>query len=245
MKSLIIFFLLISTSAFAQYNNQLMFVNGVQIKEDGEILYNKKIWDQKTKKKQNIILIENDKKIQTNSWDEGPVKILRKKNKIELKYKNINSKELEIEYVFQGAREENADFTSLTKFEGKKVINFTQCVGKKCLTLTPVFCQKLKENMGQDSNAAIEKAKQCMSFSRAMGNFDLQSPIIQDLHQVHIENLSSIDVRLNDYFEYKSNLSNNNEFELEKVIKLGDANQEYFNLLIQVLNSCEKNFFIL
>lgn len=222
-----------------------MFVNGVQIKEDGDILFNKKIWDQKTKKKQNIILIENDKKIQTNSWDEGPVKIPKHKNKIEIKYKDINSKELEIEYVFQGAREEKGDYTSLTKFDGKKITNFTQCVGQKCLTLTQKFCQKLKENMGQDSNAAIDKVKQCMSFSRAMGNFDLQSPLIQDLHQVHIENLTTIDGKLNDYFEFKSNLSNNNEFELEKVIKLGDANQEFFNLLIQVLNSCEKNFVIL
>lgn len=245
MKILLFVLLFIPQVLFAQYssaNNQLEFVSGLQIKEDGEVLYNKRKWSKRSKKKQDLVVLSNDKKIQTNSWDEGPVKIARRKNKIEIKYKDLKAKELEIEHVFQAAREEKNDVTSLTNYQDKKVINFTQCVGKKCLTLTEKFCTELNTNIGTDKKDAVAKAKQCLSFSNSMGNFNPDGPLIKDLKQLHIANLNAIDGRLHKFFSYQSNLKNNSMFELETVIKQGKDNADYFSLLIEVLNACEKNF---
>jgi hypothetical protein len=245
MKIILLILCLAPISALAQYssgNNQLQYVSGVQVKEDGEVIYNKKKWNLRRKKKENIVVVFNDEKILTNDWNEGSIKIPKKKNKIEIKYKDLKAKDLEIEYVFQGAREEKNDVTSLTNFKDQKVINFTQCVGKKCLTLTEGFCAELSKNIGVDKADALAKANQCMSFSGAMGNFNPSNPLISDLKKVHFDNLGSIDNRLSDYFEYESKLNESNEFELATVIQQGKENQEYFKLLIKVLTSCEKNF---
>lgn len=245
MKIFILFVMLAPHTLFGQYsgaNNQLEFVNGLQIKDNGEVLYNSKKWSKRSKKKQDLIILFNDKKIQTNTWDEGLVKVARRKNKIEIKYKDLKAKELEIEHVFQAAREEKNDVTSLTNYSDKKIINFTQCVGKKCLTLNEKFCQELNTNIGTDKKDAVAKAKQCLSFSKGMGNFNPDGPLIKDLKQLHSDNLTAIDGRLNKFFSYQSNLKANSQFELETVIKQGQDNADYFTLLIEVLNACDKNF---
>jgi hypothetical protein len=246
MIKIIVLVFFISFSAFAQYmegNNQLKFTSGMQIKEDGEVLINKKKWSIKKKKKENTVTITNDRKYETNTWEEGPINIKRHKNAVEVKYKDIKAKDLEIEYVFQGAREEKNDIASLTKFADQKISNFTTCAGKKCLSLTKDFCEKLSTNIGsQTKTDALAKAKQCLSFSNAMASFKGNNLIVQDLKKVHEENLRTIDTKLASYFHEHSKLSSDHEFELERMIQLGDKNQDYFELLIQVINSCEKNF---
>jgi hypothetical protein len=237
--------LLVPHTLFAQYsssNNQLEYVSGLQIKEDGEVIYNKKKWSKRSRKKQDLVIMFNSKKIQTNTWDEGPVKIAKRKNKVEVKYKDLKAKELEIEYVFQAAKEEKNDVTSLTNYQDKKVTNFTQCVGKKCLTLTEKFCAELNANIGTDKKDAAEKAKQCLSFSKGMGNFNPEGALIKDLKKLHTDNLTAIDGKLDKFFDYESNLKSNTEFELITMIGQGKDNENYFNLLIEVLNACEKNF---
>lgn len=245
MNKLFFILLMLPISAFAQYssgNNQLEYVSGLQIKEDGDVLYNKKKWSKRSKRKQDLVILFNDKKIQTNTWDEGPVKIAKRKNKVEIKYKDIKAKDLEIEYVFQAAREEKNDITSLTNYQDKKVINFTQCVGKKCLTLTVKFCGELNTNIGTDNKDAMAKAKQCLSFSKGMSSFNPEGALIQDLKKLHTDNLTAIDGKLDKFFEYKTDLKSNTEFELASMINLGKENENYFNLMIEVLNACEKNF---
>jgi len=245
MNKLLFILILFSGNLLAQYsnsNNQLQYVSGLQIKDNGEVLYNKKKWNKRIERKQNRVLIINDEKTQTNNYNEGPIKIPKHKNKVEVKYKNIKADELEVEYVFQGVREEKNDVTSLTNYQDKKIINFTQCVGKKCLTLTENFCAELNKNIGMDQKAAVEAAKQCLSFSKGMASFNPEDPTIKDLKKIHNNNLSAIDGRLTEFFDYKSNLGTSTEFELEKMISLGQENQDYFNLLISVLNTCDKNF---
>lgn len=246
MTKIILFFTLISLPAFGQYlsgNNQLKYSSGMQIKNDGEILVNKKKWDLKKKKKENFVVVSNDKRYETNTWEEGPINIKKHKNKIEIKYKDLKAEKLEIEYVFQGAREEKNDVASLTNFTNGEIQNFTTCVGKKCLSLTRDFCEKLTVNIGtQSKKDAIENAKQCLTLSNAMASFKGNNSVIRDLKEVHAENLRNIDGKLQAYFNETSNLSSNKEFELERMIELGDKNQDYFELLIEAINSCQMNF---
>lgn len=247
MIKIVSLLLIVSSPVFAQYlsgNNQLQYSSGMQVKDDGEVLINKKKWNLKKKKKDHLVIVTNDKKYETNTWEEGPVYIKKHKNKIEVKYKDLKAEKLEVEYVFQGAREEKNDVASLTNFEDQKISNFTTCVGKKCLTLTQGFCDKLSTNIGtQSKDDAIEKAKQCLSLSNAMGSFKGNNLVISDLKKIHEDNLKVIDQKLASYFnETADQPSANKEFELERMIKLGDKNQDYFELLIQVLNSCQKNF---
>lgn len=247
IKMILFLSVCVSSQAFAQYmsgNNQLQYASGMQIKDDGEVLINKKKWDLKKKKKENLVVVTNDKKYETNTWEEGPIYIKKHKNKIEVKYKDLKAEKLEVDYVFQGAREEKNDVASLTNFKDQKISNFTTCLGKKCLTLTQGFCDKLSTNIGsQSKDNATLKAKQCLSLSNAMASFKGNNLVIGDLKKVHEDNLKVIDEKLQSYFNETSDQpSANKEFELERMIKLGDKNQDYFELLIQVLNSCQKNF---
>lgn len=246
MTKLLLICMFVSMPVFGQYltgNNQLKFSSGMQIKDDGEVIYNKKKWDHRKKRKDNAILLMNDKKLETNTWDEGGIVIRRHKNKIEVKYKDLKADKLEVEYVFQGARDAKVDYASLTNYKDEKVSNFTTCVGKKCLSLTKDFCDKLALNIGtQTKDDAIAKARQCLSFSKAMGSFKRDPLIISDLKQVHQDNLKSIDGKIQSYFGETTDLTTNNQFELEQMVDLGEKNQDYFELLIQVLNSCQQNF---
>ena len=246
MTKMMLLFVFISLPAFGQYlngNNQLKYSSGLQIKDDGEVLINKKKWDLRKKRKENSVTISNDRKYETNTWEEGPVRFKRHKNKVEVKYKDIKAENLEVEYVFQGVREETNNLASLTNFKDGKVSNFTTCVGQKCLSLTKDFCDKLTANIGTEGKEdAMEKAKQCLSFSNAMATFKGDNYVIKDLKKVHEENLQTIDSKLVSYFNEPSNLATSKEFELERLIELGDKNQDYFQLLIQTLDSCQQNF---
>lgn len=226
----IILLFLFSLPTFAQYNNQLQYTSGMQIKDDGEVIYNKKKWDLRKKRKDHLVVMSNDKKI-----EEG-VNIKKNKNKIEVKYKDLKAVNKEVEYVFQGARGEKHDIASLTNFDDGKIINFTTCVGKKCLSLTPAFCQELAKNVD------LESAKQCLSFSKAMSAFKGNNLIISDLKEVHKTNLGHIDSKLNEAFNESSNLTSSNEFELERLVQIGSSTEDYFELLVNVLNACHKNF---
>lgn len=245
----LILILLLTTfcgSTFAQYlngNNQLKFSSGMQIKEDGEILYNKKGWDKRKHRKDNSIVIMNDRRIESNTWEEGAINIKRHKNKIEVKYKDLKAEKLEVESVFQGIRDEKMEIASLTNFKDEKVSDFTTCLGTKCLSLTKNFCDELAANIGSTGKGdAIEKAKQCLSLYKAMSSFKRSPLIISDLEGIHKKNLAAIDGKLQTYFNENPNFSASSEFELKRMVELGDKNQDYFELLINVLGSCQKNF---
>lgn len=245
-KMYILFLVFFSSNVFAQYfmgNNQLRFASGFQITEDGSVLFDKKKWDQKTHRKSGSVVYKSDKTLESNTWEEGPIKIKKHKNKIEVKYKDSKTEKKEIEYIFQGIREEKSDIASITNFDSGVIKNITTCFKKQCMTIDKKFCEDLSKNIGTQSKSdALEKAKQCLNLSHSLSVFKGNNQIITDLRSIHGKNMLDIQAKMSDYFNVNSEFPFDKQFELDHLIDLGDKNETYFEQLIEVLTSCQKNF---